>query len=56
MKYLIKKRCPVCSGSGSVEPSFQSPIVVGGCYTAGVSSKMCPACEGTGMQEVEMVE
>jgi hypothetical protein len=39
-------RCPVCNGSGLVEPNFGG---VGNNET----SKICPACKGTGMQFVE---
>ena len=35
-------RCPICNGSGLVEPSF------GGSATG--TSKTCPGCNGTGMQ------
>jgi DnaJ-class molecular chaperone len=36
-------RCPVCNGSGVVEPGF------GGSPTCG-TVKQCPACKGTGLQ------
>ena len=49
----MKIRCPVCGGSGGVEPSFGSGAVYGtgfnGVSTA--SSKPCPACGGSGIQE-----
>jgi len=50
----MKIRCPVCGGSGGVEPSFASGGVYGcgNSTTYNISSKRCPACGGTGMQEV----
>ena len=38
-------RCPVCNGSGLVEPNF------GGLGNG--TSKTCPACKGTGMQFIK---
>jgi hypothetical protein len=35
-------RCPICNGSGMVEPNFGGP--------ATGTSKTCPGCNGTGMQ------
>jgi len=35
-------RCPICNGSGIVEPTFGGPAT-GTCKT-------CPGCNGTGMQ------
>jgi hypothetical protein len=45
----VKIRCPVCNGSGSVEPGFGC----GGEVTSDKSCKKCPACEGKGWQEVQ---
>jgi RecJ-like exonuclease len=52
--YYMQVRCPVCNGTGAVEPSFQSGMAKapGETYTAGVSCKVCPACHGVGMQAV----
>jgi hypothetical protein len=50
----MKIRCPVCGGSGGVEPGFRSGCVYyPGQYsiTSAISVKQCPACGGTGMQE-----
>lgn len=53
-QYRMKVRCPVCNGTGTVEPAFQSSIVSvpGQSYMHSQSGKVCPACNGTGMQEV----
>ena len=51
----MKVRCPICNGTGGVEPCFGTGMVLdprGNGYTAGGSSKPCPGCGGTGMQEV----
>ena len=37
-------RCPICNGTGVVEPTF------GGGVAGGITSKQCPGCGGTGMQ------
>lgn len=58
--YHMKVRCPVCNGTGAVDPSFASgfegsshPDTPGVRYfVAGTTGKICPACNGTGMQEV----
>jgi hypothetical protein len=49
----MKIRCPVCGGSGGVEPSFGTGQVYGvGIYpTSTISAKPCPACGGTGIQD-----
>ena len=50
----MKVRCPVCEGSGGVEPTFHSGCAYcrpGQAITVGISVKQCPACGGTGMQE-----
>jgi len=55
MKVILCVRCPVCGGSGAVEPSFGSGCVYspGQSITAATSSKMCPACNGMGYQQCE---
>jgi len=50
----MKIRCPVCGGSGGVEPGFGTVIVYDSynVYSSdNKSAKPCPACLGTGMQE-----
>jgi len=50
----MKIRCPVCRGSGGVEPTFASGCVYTGraeWCSAFVSAKTCPACDGSGLQE-----
>lgn len=37
-------RCPICNGSGTVEPGF------GGGVAGDTTAKKCPGCKGTGMQ------
>ena len=48
----MKTRCPVCGGSGGVEPTFGSGAVYypGQSIASTISVKQCPACGGTGMQ------
>jgi hypothetical protein len=48
----MKVRCPVCGGTGGVEPTFSFGCV-GPCGTSSISAKTCPACHGTGMQDTE---
>ncbi len=50
----VKVRCPVCNGTGGVEPDFGTGSIHshGGGYVCDKSTKRCPACNGTGMQEV----
>lgn len=50
----MKYRCPICNGTGAVEPAFGSgwAPLPGQSYTSAVSSKVCPGCDGSGMQEV----
>ena len=47
----MKVRCPICNGTGGVEPQFGT-----GCVNqypmSCSSSKICPGCFGSGMQEV----
>lgn len=54
LSYRMKVRCPVCGGTGHVDPMFQSGIVLNpnGLYGSPGTGKVCPACNGTGMQEV----
>jgi hypothetical protein len=49
----MKIRCPVCGGSGGVEPSFGTGCVYypGQGITSTISAKPCPACGGTGIQD-----
>jgi len=47
----MKVRCPICNGTGGVEPRFGSGSCDTPTYTSTASSKICPGCGGTGMQE-----
>ena len=52
----MKVRCPICNGTGGVEPSFGTGIVLdrnGSGYAGGSTCKQCPGCNGTGMQEAQ---
>ena len=50
----MKVRCPICNGTGGVEPCFGTGYVMSTTdgYTSNVCAKQCPGCQGTGMQEV----
>lgn len=41
----MQVRCPICNGSGIVEPLFG----MGNCRMVGTAA-VCPGCEGSGMQ------
>jgi hypothetical protein len=45
-------RCPICQGTGGVEPRFGSGSVLMPTTSSAFTSKKCPGCGGTGMQEV----
>jgi len=48
----MRVRCPICRGTGGVEPNFGTGMVWGNNYYGSLSScKICPGCGGTGMQE-----
>jgi len=51
----MKVRCPICNGTGGVEPCFGTGYMMSPTdgYTSNVCAKQCPGCGGTGMQDVD---
>jgi len=47
----MKVRCPICNGSGIVEPSFGNWDTKLPSAHGVSSAKQCPGCMGTGVQE-----